>query len=75
MKHSVQLPGLARNHQQSILPTGFAATFPDLDSRIIYGNFQCPFCQKTFKDEYLQYLHVLKEHSDAREVWFGIFAF
>lgn len=75
LKHSIQLPGVSRNHQQPLISSNFPATFPDLDTRIIYGSYQCPFCQKTFKDEYLQYLHILKEHSDAREVIYVLSSF
>lgn len=37
---------------------------------MLYRTYQCPFCQKSFRDEYMHRFHVLKEHDtiDSRKV-------
>lgn len=41
----------------------------DFNSRVerMVKNLQCPFCRQCFKGEYLQQMHMIKEHN--REVW------
>ncbi|XP_017774046.1 PREDICTED: zinc finger protein 423 [Nicrophorus vespilloides] len=62
MKHSIQAPlsSSVRNYHHM-------SRFPEIETRAEFSIYQCPFCQKAFKDEYLQYVHILKEHNEVRE--------
>lgn len=64
------MPTTSLNHHQqtTISDINYSNIFPEIDSRSLYTSFQCTFCQKTFKDEYMHYLHILKEHNDVRMV-------
>lgn len=70
MKHYQQFtPCVSAN--QNLLRTHYQA---ELDTRLReYGFiFQCSFCHKTFKDQYSQYIHIIKEHNDNKEVIYYI---
>lgn len=70
MKHYQQFtPCVGTN--QSLLRSQYQT---ELDARFREYNliFQCTFCHKTFKDQYSQYVHILKEHNEAKEVIFLI---
>lgn len=65
MKHSLASP-----HHPAATVAGtpgnpaFLNFLPDLDHHERSAPYyQCPFCQKLFKDEYLQYVHILREHN------------
>ncbi|XP_063929232.1 zinc finger protein 423 homolog isoform X2 [Zophobas morio] len=65
MKHYQQFtPCVGTN--QSLLRSQYQT---ELDARFREYNliFQCTFCHKTFKDQYSQYVHILKEHNEAKE--------
>lgn len=69
MKHYQQFtPSAATN--QSLLRSHYQSEL-EVRLREFSFIFQCNFCHKTFKDQYSQYIHVLKEHNETKEV--GVF--
>ncbi|GJQ67475.1 putative metal ion binding protein [Trypoxylus dichotomus] len=59
MRHGNQLSSARPEHHRHI----YGRT--EMDSRMMYRTYQCPFCQKSFRDAYMQKYHILKEHESA----------
>ncbi|EFA11085.2 zinc finger protein 423 homolog isoform X1 [Tribolium castaneum] len=65
---------ISMKHYQQFTPCVGAnqllrSQYQELDTRFRDYNmiFQCTFCHKTFKDQYSQYIHILKEHNESKE--------
>lgn len=67
MRHGNQLGGTRPEQHFHFFNAKFSNPGrANIESRMLYRTYQCPFCQKSFRDEYMHRFHMLKEH-DAHE--------